>query len=140
VLGGWVIDGELDAGNIASQLVDLPNSILIPDTSYTYLGAGLHAYAHLGAATIGGGAGIMQLVSSGDVSDPDWYGPGSGSGLVIDASLRIPLPRSLYFVGTVNYTHEHIDFDGSGTVRMAHGVWGLDDEMITGSANVGLVF
>ncbi len=135
------LDGEVNYGNISTSIIDLPASIEIPDTSYSYLGAGLHLDLTVADhTTVGFGARYMYMLSTGDVADEDWYGAGTSYGYALDANFVIPLPDNLYVRGAVEYRTVHIDFEGSGAVTMAHGVWSMDDNTIAGSANVGIKF
>lgn len=135
------LDGEVNYGNISTAIVDLPQSIEIPDTAYSYLGAGLHLDLTVADhTTVGFGAKYLYMLSTGDVSSEDWYGAGTSYGYSLDANFMIPLPANLFVKGALEYRTVHIDFEGSGAATMAHGVWSVDDNSIGGSANIGIKF
>ena len=137
-IGLVTIDGSLGLGNDAIRIIDLPESIEIPDTSYTYGAAGLHVDLDVDhGATVGAGARYEHLFSEGDVMNQDWYGGGLAYAYAVDASVMIPLPRSLYAQAALTFRRNHIDFEGDGAVTMAHGVWSVDDDSVIATATVG---
>ncbi len=135
------IDTELDYGNVTHTIVDLPQSIAIPDTSYTYLGAGAHLeLAVTDGVSVGFGARYLYMLSTGDISSEDWYGAGSAWGVALDGDFVIPIHGPLYARGVLDYRRFHIDYEGSGALTMRWGVWDSDDTSITGAAQLGVMF
>jgi hypothetical protein len=139
-MGPYAIDSELDAGKITDTIKDLPQDIIIPDTAYSYVGAGAHAYARTGGATIGGGARYLDIHSAGDITSDAWFGAARVYGYGFDASVIVALPRSLYLKGTVNWTREHFEFGfGSpGALSLPTEVFSADDTNIMGAASLGI--
>jgi hypothetical protein len=138
LMGPFAIDTELDTGKIESTIPDLPTDIVIPDTDYWYVGAGAHAYARTEFATFGVGGRYLHMESEGDITSEDWFGSASAYGYGFDASVMVPLPRSLYLKGTLNWTREHLDFEGSGTVAQQFGLWTVDDTSVMAAASLGI--
>jgi hypothetical protein len=135
------IDGEVDYGNVTHTIVDLPQSIAIPDTSYSYMSAGAHLdLAVSERASVGFGAKYLYLLSTGDISSEDWFGAGTAWGMVLDGNFIIPLPSQLYVKGDLEYRRVAIDFEGSGMLVPTYGMWGATDSSITGSAVLGINF
>jgi len=135
----FAIAGEVSYGNWSHAIADLPESIALPDTSYSYLSAGAHADAYPNdRAAIGVGVKYLGIVSPGDVSSEDWYGAGSGHGFVIDGDLTISLPAKLFVRGGVEWRKITFDFDGSGELSDYWGVGTMRDTAITGSAQLGV--
>jgi hypothetical protein len=135
----FAVAGEVSYGNWSHSVIDLPESIAIPDTSYSYLAAGAHVDIYPSErACIGFGARYLHLTSSGDVMGEDWYGAGEGSGFEIDGDVVIPLPRNLFVRGGVEYRKITVDFDGTGELSWYWGVGTMRDASITGSASLGV--
>lgn len=135
------IDGEVDYGNVTHTIVDLPQSIAIPDTSYSYMSAGAHLdLAVSERATVGFGAKYLYLLSTGDISSEDWFGAGTAWGMVLDGNFVIPLPENLYVKGDLEYRRVTIDFEGSGMLVPDYGMWAATDSAITGTAVLGITF
>ena len=135
------IDSGVSYGNVTHTIVDLPQSIAIPDTSYTYLSAGAHvALAVSDRANIGFGAKYLYLLETGDISSEDWFGAGTAWGMTLSGDFTIPLPSNLYVRGDLEYRRITLDFEGSGALVPTYGMWGASDTAITGSANLGINF
>ncbi|HEY5951890.1 MAG TPA: hypothetical protein VIV40_40620 [Kofleriaceae bacterium] len=135
------IDVDADFGNFSHRIVDLPASIQIPDTSYSYLGAGGHLDLQVtDGTTVGFGAHYMYLLSAGDISDQDWYGAGTAWGATLDADFVIPISGALFIKGAVEYQRVKVDFEGSGMLAETWGVWDVVDSSISGSASLGVKF
>ncbi len=135
------IDGGVTYGNVTHTIVDLPQSIAIPDTSYSYLSAGAHlALAVSDRANIGFGAKYLYLLETGDISSEDWFGAGTAWGMTLSGDFTIPLPSNLYVRGDLEYRRITLDFEGSGALVPTYGMWGASDTAITGSANLGINF
>lgn len=135
------IDGGVSYGNVTHTIVDLPDSIAIPDTSYSYLSAGAHLdLAVSERASIGFGAKYLYLLDTGDITSQDWFGAGTAWGMTLDGDFVIPLPDSLYIKGDLEYRRVTIDFEGSGMLVPTYGMWGATDSAITGSATLGINF
>lgn len=134
-------DGGVTYGNVTHTIVDLPQSIAIPDTSYTYVSAGAHlALAVSDRANIGFGAKYLYLLDTGDISSEDWFGAGTAWGMTLSGDFTIPLPSSFYVKGDLEYRRITLDFEGSGALVPTYGMWGATDTAITGSANLGINF
>jgi hypothetical protein len=136
------IDGSANFGNVTHALsADFPQSVAIPDTSYSYLGAGVHVDLQVTEhASVGAGARYMYLLGAGPVTDQDWYGAGKANGLALDGDFIIPLPHKLYVKGGIEYRRVKIDFEGSGELTQQWGVWDMTDSSISGTGNLGVEF
>ena len=135
------IDIDASLGNFSHRIVDLPESIQIPDTSYTYLGAGARLDLSVtDSATVGFGARYMYLLSAGDIADQDWYGAGKAWGAVLDGNFTIPVTGALFVRGAVEYRRVKIDLEGSGMLTQTWGVWDVVDSSVSGTANLGVRF
>jgi hypothetical protein len=120
---------------------DFPQSVAIPDTSYSYLGGGVHVDLQVtDHASVGAGARYMYLLGAGMVTDEDWYGSGKANGLAVDGDFIIPLPNNLYLKGGIEYRRIKIDFEGSGQLAQAWGVWDMTDSDVVGTGNLGVEF
>ena len=137
----FAFDGSVAIGNVATSIIDLPASIELPDTSYKYVAAGLHVDLDVApGASIGFGARYLGVMTSGDITSIDWYGPASAYGYALDAGFIVPILGPIYGRGSLTYRSEHLDFEGDGAVTRAHSVWSADDTTIVGSANLGVKF
>jgi hypothetical protein len=141
-IDNFAIDGSVSYGSWGHSITGLPDDVEIPDTSYQYVAAGLHAdfYPSGGGTSFGLGAKYLSLLSTGDVGSSDWYGSGSAGGVVLDANFTLPLPGHLFVRGILEYTKFWIDFDGTGDLSDAYGVSSMNDTSVTGSAQIGLQF
>ncbi|MBV8757485.1 MAG: hypothetical protein JO257_09430 [Deltaproteobacteria bacterium] len=134
-------DGGVSYGNVTHTIVDLPSSIAIPDTAYSYVSAGAHlSLAVSDRANIGFGAKYLYLLETGDISSEDWFGAGTAWGMTLSGDFTIPLPSNLYVRGDLEYRRITLDFEGSGALVPTYGMWGASDTAITGSANLGINF
>jgi len=137
----FAIDGEISYGAWGHSITGLPDDVEIPDTSYQYVAAGVHAdFYPTGGASVGVGAKYLSLLSTGDVGSDVWYGSGSAGGVVLDANVTLPLPGHLFVRGILEYRKFWIDFDGSGDLSDAYGVSTMNDTSVTGSAQLGVQF
>jgi hypothetical protein len=136
------IDASANFGSFAHTLGnDFPQSVAIPDTSYSYLGGGVHVDLQVTEkASVGAGAKYLYLLSQGMVTEQDWYGAGKASGVMFDGGFTIPLPHRMYVKGALEYRRVKIDFEGSGELSQMWGVWDVTDAAITGSGTVGVEF
>jgi hypothetical protein len=135
------LDAGAEFGNFTHTIVDLPESVQIPDTSYSYLGLGAHLDLKVAeGTTVGFGARYMYLLSAGDISDQNWYGAGKAWGATLNGDFVIPIASSLYVRGDVEYRRVKVDFEGSGDLTMEWGVWDVVDSSISGSASIGVKF
>jgi hypothetical protein len=135
------LDIDASFGNFSHRIVDLPESIQIPDTSYSYLAAGGRVDLRVTeGTTVGFGAHYMYLLGAGDISDQDWYGAGTAWGAVLDGNFVIPLSGDLFVEGGIEYRRVKVDFEGSGMLTQTWGVWDVVDSSISGSANLGVTF
>jgi hypothetical protein len=135
------IDVDASYGNTTHTIVDLPSSIQIPDTSYSYLGAGARLSLEVTAGTtVGFGAHYRYLLSAGDISDQDWYGAGTAWGASLDGDFVIPITDALFVKGAVKYERVKVDFEGSGMLSETWGVWDVVDSSISGTGALGVKF
>jgi hypothetical protein len=137
----FAIDGEVAYGTWRHTIVDLPESIAVPDTSYQYLAAGIHADVYpTERASIGATIRYLRISSSGDVMSEDWYGSGDAHGWVLGGNVVIPLPKNLQVRAGVEWRKITLDLEGSGYLAYEWGVWTIEDTALTGSALLGLQF
>lgn len=136
------IDASANFGSVSHALGnDFPQSVAIPDTSYSYLGGGVHVDLQVTEkATVGAGAKYMYLLGAGMVTEQDWYGAGNANGISFDGDFTIPLPHRMYVKGGIEYRRIKIDFEGSGELSQMWGVWDVTDAAITGSGTLGVEF
>lgn len=141
-LGSMVtIDGEVNYGRSTYIIEDAPETFEVPDTDYSYLGAGAHLdLAVTERATVGFGGRYMYLMDTGDISSVDWYGPGRAGGWNFDANFVIPLPQNMYLRGELDYTKINIEFDGVGQITEDEGVYEANDATVNAQVNVGITF
>jgi hypothetical protein len=134
------IDADVSYGNVTHTIEDLPESIQIPDTSYSYIGAGgtveLHVTDH---ASVGFGAHYLAVLDAGDITSEDWYGSGNSSGLSLDGNFIIPVTHGLYLQGALEYRRFETDFVGTGTLASMQ-VLDIVDSSIGGRAAIGVQF
>jgi hypothetical protein len=133
--GKLLFDGMASYGRAAWTLEsDFPASVQIPDTTYTYLGAGGKVELAVGdRSSVGFGARYMYILSSGDVSDEDWYGSGTSSGLGLDVDVKIPISDKLYVRGTAEYRRVSMNFVGDGNLATSTSMSSLAVSNITDS-------
>ncbi len=135
------IDAALSYGNDTHSIIDLPESIQLPDTSVTYLGAGAHLDLRVtDRATVGFGGRYLYVLSGGDINSEDWYGAGGASGLELEGDFVVPLPGPLFVRGAVDYRRISFDFEGSGQLAQDFGMWSAVDTSIAGVAQIGVKF
>jgi hypothetical protein len=141
-LNGMVaLDAGAFYGNQTFEIVDASQDFEVPDTKYSYLGAGLHLdLAITEHASVGFGARYFTVLDSGDLASTDWFGPVSASGLGLDASFQIPLPEHLYVKGLLEYQRISLETSGGGTITDMEAVTGGTDSGIRGSLNLGIAF
>ena len=113
----------------------------VPDTAYSAFHAGARLDLHItDRATIGVGGKMFYVLNNGPMSDLEWYGPGSTSGLGLDASFVVPLPRSLFVRGDLSYRRFSTTLDGVGDITEADVVFSTADATMNGSVNLGIQF
>lgn len=136
------IDASANFGSFSHALGnDFPESVAIPDTSYSYLGGGVHVDLQVTEkASVGAGAKYMYLLGAGMVTEQDWYGAGNANGVSLDGDFTIPLPHRMYVKGGLEYRRVKINFEGSGELSQMWGVWDVTDAAITGSGTLGVEF
>ena len=135
------IDGHVNYGKNSYIIEDAPETFEVPDTSYSYLGAGVNVDLNIAnRATVGFGAKYMYVLDVGDISSVDWYGPGRASGWGLNGNFVIPLPKQLYLQGALDYEHYSIEFDGVGQITEDEGVSTSSDSTVAGRLNVGIQF
>ncbi len=137
----FAIDGEVGYGRQTYNLDDAPGTFEVPNTSYHYLHAGTHVdLAVTERASVGFGGKLFHVLDTGDLSSVEWYGPGSSSGLGLDANFVIPLPANLYVRGELSYTRIKTSFDGVGVITEEEGAFEAVDSNVGGSVKVGIQF
>ena len=137
----FTFDASVSVGRTSYQIVDLPESIQVPDTAYGYVGAGAQAEAHVARdIRLGARASYQQLTSGGDIMHEDWYGAGTGHGVTLAAEATLPLSRGLYLQAGIEHRRFKIDFTGSGMLSEQWGVWDVTDTTLAGSAQLGATF
>jgi hypothetical protein len=140
-LGLVSIDGEAGYSQHSYVLAsDFP--LDVPDTQYSGLHGGAHLDLHITErAQVGVGAKLYYVFGQGDASDVDgWYGPGQSSGLQLDASFVVPLPKSLFVRGELAYRRIKTELDGVGDLTEDLGALGYADATMNGSVTVGVQF
>ncbi len=135
------IDIEAALGNDTHTIVDLPESIQLPDTAVTYLGGGGHVYLHVtDHSSIGFGAKYLYVASAGDINSEDWFGAGSAWGLILDTDFTVPVYGPLFARGGIEYRRISFDFEGSGMLAQQLGMWSAVDSSIGFTAQLGVKF
>ena len=135
------LDAGAFYGNQTFEIVDASMDFEVPDTKYSYLGAGLHLdLAITDHASVGFGARYFTVLDSGDLQSVDWFGPVSASGLGLEGSFVIPLPEHLYVKGVLEWQRISMETSGAGTITDMEGVTGGTDSTIRGSLNLGIAF
>jgi hypothetical protein len=134
------IDGEVGYSQHNYVLAsDFP--LDVPDTQYSAFHAGAHVDLNVTQrATIGFGAKMFYVLDNGDMSSVDWYGPGSASGVSLDASFVIPLPKRLHVRGDLSYRRFSTTLDGVGAITEDQTVLSTADATMNGSVNLGISF
>jgi len=135
------IDGGAFYGNQTFEIVDAAPDFEVPDTKYSYLGASAHLdLAITDHATVGFGARYFTVLDSGDLASTDWFGPVSASGLGLEGSFLIPLPKNLYVRGQLSYQRISLETSGGGQITDDEAVTGGTDSLIIGNVNLGIAF
>jgi hypothetical protein len=135
------IDAEASLGNDSHTIVDLPQSIQLPDTAVTYLGLGAHVYLHVTEhSSVGFGAKYLYVTAAGDINSEDWFGAGSSWGLVLDTDFTVPVWGPLFARGGIEYRRVSFDFEGSGMLAQQLGMWSAVDSSIGFIAQLGVKF
>jgi hypothetical protein len=135
------LDTGVFYGNQTFEIVDASQDFEVPDTQYSYLGAGLHLdLAITEHASVGFGARYFTVLDSGDLASTDWFGPVSASGLGLEASFLIPLPERLYVKGVLDYQRISMETSGGGLITDQEGVTGGTDSTIRAIVNLGIAF
>ncbi len=135
------LDGHVNYGKNSYSISDAPMTFEVPDTDYSYMGAGVSLDLNIaGRASVGFGAKYLYMLDVGDISSVDWYGPGRASGYGVDANFVVPLPKRLYVQGAIGYEHVSIDFDGVGQITDDEGVVSSSDGTVAGQVNLGIEF
>lgn len=134
-------DGSVSYGKSSYLIPDAPETLEVPDVSYSYLGGGAGLDLHITErASVGFGARYYYLLDVGDVSSVDWYGPGRASGLGLNANFVVPLPKNLYVQGGLSWDRFKIVYDGVGVITEEEGVSETSDSTVNGSLNLGIEF
>jgi hypothetical protein len=140
-LGLVSIDGEVGYSQ-HSYLLSGDFPLDVPDAQYSAFHAGAHLDLHVTErATVGFGAKLFYALDSNDMrSEIGWYGPGSTSGVSLDASFSIPLPKRLFVRGELSYRRFSTSLDGVGDLTEDLGVISTADATMNGSVNMGIAF
>lgn len=139
-LGIVTLDGSVGYGH-DNYTLSSDTPLDVPDVQYAHLHVGGHIDLNVTErATIGVGGKYLYLLDNGDMSSLDWYGPGVASGLALDASFVIPLPRQLYVRGELAYKRIKTTLDGAGAITEEENVLGVVDSTMNGTLNVGIQF
>ncbi|HEY1814418.1 MAG TPA: hypothetical protein VGG74_18830 [Kofleriaceae bacterium] len=147
-MGIMTLDAQVNYGRSSYQLEsDFPSTVQIPDVQYEYLGAGGDLeLAVTDRVRIGAGGRYMYIISAGDVSDEEWYGSGTASGLELNLNFKIPVTDIIYIRGAIEYRRVSMDFDGDGNLSTPDtgddslGVSNITDSWILGTVQVGASF
>jgi hypothetical protein len=135
------IDGGAYYGSQSFEIDTANMDIEVPNTKYSYLGAGVHLdLAVTEHALVGFGARYFTVFDSGDLASTDWFGPVSASGLGLEGSFQIPLPENLYVRGELSFQRISLETSGGGVITDEEGVTGGSDSVVRGSVNVGIAF
>ncbi|HET9625866.1 MAG TPA: hypothetical protein VFP84_31110 [Kofleriaceae bacterium] len=135
------VDGGAFYGNQTYEIEDASPDFEIPDTKYSYLGAGAHLDLNItDRATVGFGARYFTVLDTGDLASTDWFGPTSASGLGLEATFTIPLPKNLYVRGELAYQRISLEMSGGGVITDQEQVTNATDATIIGNVNLGVAF
>jgi hypothetical protein len=135
------IDGGVFYGNQTFEIIDAPANLGVPDTTYSYLGAGAHLDLSItDRAQIGFAARYFTVLDAGDLALVDGFGPVSASGLGLEGSFTIPLPARLYVRGELAYQRISLETGGGGQLTDDQGVIGGTDSQVRGKISVGVAF
>lgn len=134
-------DGGAYYGNQTFEIVDASPEFEVPDTKYSYLGAGVHLdLAITERAQIGFGARYFTVLDSGDLASLDWFGPVSASGLGLEGTFIVPLPENLYVRGELAYQRISLETSGGGQITDDEAVTSGTDAVVKGTVNLGIAF
>jgi hypothetical protein len=137
------VDGGVFYGTQTYEIEDAPAppDFDVPDTKYTYLGAGAHLdLAVTDRASVGFGARYFTVLDTGDLSSTMAFGPVSASGLGLEGTFVIPLPQNLYVRGELSYQRISLETSGVGEITERSAVTDGTDSVVKGSVNVGIEF
>ncbi|HEY1812919.1 MAG TPA: hypothetical protein VGG74_11270 [Kofleriaceae bacterium] len=142
--GRFLLDGMVSYGNATWTLApDFPASVAVPNTEYQYIGAGVGVdFAFADHASIGVGGRYMYMLSTGDVSDMDWYGPGTATGAGLDANVKVALGGALYLRAFAEYRRVFMNFDGYGSLSAPgySAVSDITDSWLMAGTQIGASF
>ena len=135
------IDGEVGYSQDTYIIQDPPEGYEVPDTAYHSLHAGAHLDLNItDFSTVGFGGRYFLVTNSGDLTDTEFYGPGTTSGLSLDTSFVVPLPKNIYVRGQLEYKRFKTAFAGGGNITDDESVFDGTDSTINGSVNLGIQF
>jgi hypothetical protein len=111
----------------------------VPDVNYKYFWAGANVDLNITEnATVGFGAKYLYLTDNGQMSELDWYGPGSASGMALEGNFVIPLPKRLYVKGEIKYRAITTEFDAPDL--SAEQARNAKDSTVNGNVTFGIRF
>jgi hypothetical protein len=120
-------------------LLEQDTELDVPDVNYKYFWGGVNFDLYVtDRATVGAGAKYLYVTDNGQMSELDWYGPGSASGYEIEANFLIPLPARLFVSGEIKYQKITTEFDAPDL--SAEQARQADDSFVHGNVHVGIQF
>ena len=141
-MGALLLDGMVSYNSASWTLAgDFPTSVAIPDTRYQHVDVGGSLEVAVSErARVGVGARYMYILSTGDVSNPDWYGSASSSGLGVDVDFKIPLTDTVFLRGLLEYRRVSMELDGDGTLSASNmlAVSNIVDTWFLGGVQLGV--
>ena len=132
------IDGHVGYGQDYFNL-EQDIELDVPDTNYKYFWGGINLDLNITErATVGFGAKYLYLTDNGQMSELDWYGPGSASGFALNGNFVVPLPARLYVRGEIDYRRITTEFDAPDL--SAEEARSASDGTVGGTVHVGIQF
>lgn len=111
----------------------------VPDVNYKYFWGGANLDLNVtDKATVGFGAKYLYMTDNGQMSELDWYGPGSASGMALEGNFHIPLPKDLYVKGEIKYRRITTEFDAPDL--SAEEARSAKDSTVNGTVQLGIEF
>lgn len=138
--GRFTLDTHAGLGQSRYGFDDAPAELEVPDTRFTYLAVGTHAAldVYKGITLGAGGQLVRGIGDAGDLNSMEFYGPGSTSGLSLDASLTVPLPKGTFVRARVTASKLVTQFDGVGAITEMEGVTRSEDTTASAGVSFGI--